>query len=59
MIVKAVYDNLSTFVGCFFHDPRIVDPAGEGEDIFNEDSIAINSSLYSILMQEEGKETTR
>jgi hypothetical protein len=43
--MKAAYGNLSTFVGYFHRDPRIVfffDPAGEGED--NEDSKAINSS---------------
>jgi hypothetical protein len=38
--VKAAYGNLSTFVGYF-----LLDPAGEGEDILNGDSTAINSSL--------------
>ena len=46
--MKAAYGNLSTFVGYFHRDPRIVfiffDLAGEGEGILNEDSTAINSS---------------
>jgi hypothetical protein len=62
------FEHLCRVLSSSSEERLFLDPAGEGEDILNEDSTAINSSLQQTTpynkqlltrMQGEGKETTQ